>query len=243
MVEQRIHVNSQCPVACAQNDHWAVNKLSRSVIGLQPSGWARKAQSTGKSTEIGHTTGQIHRDSLENQTPNKQHGMHHHMVPNSAALVVQAPLSWSGFSVDFEVRPHSPEDVRAGGRDITRRSEAETASASFLSASKGDQSNASMPHARQRSAAGRRAIVEDHHTLLLFLSASDGGDTAGASRSAARCGHSAAAPGQRDNRAAPQEVESSVPVGRRASLSPPPHRPRPSSVPLGQYGATSRPGS
>ena len=43
-------------------------------------------------------------------------------------------------------------------------------------------------------------------------------------RSAARCGRSSAAPGQRDCRAAPPEVVSSVPVGRRAHLAPPPPR-------------------
>ena len=39
-------------------------------------------------------------------------------------------------------------------------------------------------------------------------------------RSAARCGHSAAARGQRDCPAAPPGVEASVPVGRRASRAP-----------------------
>ena len=34
-----------------------------------------------------------------------------------------------------------------------------------------------------------------------------------------------------------------MPVGRRAKLAPPPPRPWPSSVPLGQYGASSRPRS
>ena len=62
-------------------------------------------------------------------------------------------------------------------------------------------------------------------------------------RSAAGCGRSSAARAQRDCPAAPPEVVSSVPVVRRARRAPPPPRPWPSSVPLGQYGASSRPGS
>ena len=54
---------------------------------------------------------------------------------------------------------------------------------------------------------------------------------------------SAAARGQRDCPAAPPGVEASVPVGRRAAHAPLPPRPWPSSVPLGQCGASSRPGS
>ena len=61
-------------------------------------------------------------------------------------------------------------------------------------------------------------------------------------RSAARCGRSSAAPGQRDCRAAPPEVVSSVPVGRRARRAPPPPRPWQASDLL-RCGATSLPGS
>ena len=62
-------------------------------------------------------------------------------------------------------------------------------------------------------------------------------------RSAARCGHSAAARGQRDYPAAPPGVEASVPAGHRAARAPLPPRPWPSSVPVGQCGESSRPGS
>ena len=55
-------------------------------------------------------------------------------------------------------------------------------------------------------------------------------------RSAAWCVRSSAAPGQRDCQAAPPEVVSSVPVGRRARRAPPPPRRLrcPSSVPVGR---------
>ena len=56
-------------------------------------------------------------------------------------------------------------------------------------------------------------------------------------RSAARCGHSAAARGQGDCPAAPPGVEDSMPVGRRAARAPLPPRPWPSSVPLERCGA------
>ena len=61
-------------------------------------------------------------------------------------------------------------------------------------------------------------------------------------RSAARCGLSSAAPGQRDSWAAPSEVVSSVPEGRRARRAPPPPRPWQASDLL-RCGATSLPGS
>ena len=61
-------------------------------------------------------------------------------------------------------------------------------------------------------------------------------------RSAAGCGRSSAAQAQRDCPAAPPEVVSSVPVGRRARRAPPPPRPWPSSVPLEQSGGSLLPG-
>ena len=54
---------------------------------------------------------------------------------------------------------------------------------------------------------------------------------------------SSAAPGQRDCRAAPPEVVSSVPVGRRARRAPPPPRPWWQASDLLRCGATSLPGS